>query len=115
MQTTGAWVRNAWFDSGYIFCRQFKEGFQDEFSYIYVKVELWILRSILVSLCKHGEEEVARSSSTMAVACISWFAGEDATSRCVPGDCRWVGLHTGEVCTVDASVAVSLGNSDIFL
>ena len=26
----------------------------NEFSHFYVKVELWILRSILVSLCKHG-------------------------------------------------------------
>ena len=56
----------------------------ENFHIFYVKVELWILRSILVSSCKHAEEEVAALVVYMAVAAFYWFAGEIAPRAVFP-------------------------------
>ena len=47
--TTGAWVAQYLVRPWIHILRQFEHGFMDEFLTFYVKVELWILRSILVS------------------------------------------------------------------
>ena len=57
--------------------RQFEQCFMDEFSFFYVKVELWILRSILVSASKHGRRGSGRARRRLwhwhAFSWFCWF------------------------------------------
>ena len=103
------------FDSGYIFCVSSRRASWTNSRIFYVKVELWILRSILVSLCKHGR----RGSGALVVNIGSGmhfpgFAGKDA-SRAVSRRLPLGRLaHRRSVHSRSFGFAVSLGNSDIF-
>ena len=82
---------HAWFDSGCIFCVSLRRGLWKISHIFYVKVELWILRSILVSSCKHGRRGSGRFCRLHGSGMHSaGFAGE----ICVPNDCRHDGMHT---------------------
>ena len=65
--------------------RQFTEGFMEDFSFFYVKVELWILRSILVSSCIHGRRGSGRFRRLHGSGMHSaGFAGESAPRAVFP-------------------------------
>ena len=67
---------DAWFDIGYIFCVSSRRASWTISHIFYVKVELWILWSILASSCIMAEEEVAafvvNSGSGMHSAGFCW-------------------------------------------
>ena len=93
--TTRAWVRNAWFDSGYIFCVNSRRASWTNSQIFYVKVELRILRSILASLpANMAERGSGRARRPRQWHAFYWFCWYFCTSRCVPDVCRHVGMHT---------------------
>ena len=95
---------HAWFDSGCTFCVSLRRALWNISHIFYVKVELCILRLILVSSCKHGRRGSGRFRRLHGGGMHSaGFAGEIALRAVFPTIAAMTACTRSEVCCFGCS------------